>query len=180
MRTLILSLAALAIATLATPANAQDSSIFQLFGLGGEDKPEIDYRERAPLVVPPTMTLPEPAEFSASEQANWPKDPDALRRKRIAANKAKPQRQLTGPEAQLQFIRQEQAKKARKVAQGKGKQGGLDCVIFGGCVEPDAPPQGVAGEQLSATLANGEPRRRYLTDPPVGVRAPAPGGTPPQ
>ena len=41
------------------------------------DNRGIDYRERSPLVVPPTLDLPPPASASANAQiANWPKDPD--------------------------------------------------------------------------------------------------------
>src|SRR3954467_13675699 len=60
-------------------------------GIGGTNMENrgIDYRERSPLVVPPKLDLPPPA--SASEDvkvANWPKDPDAARRKAaIAARK---------------------------------------------------------------------------------------------
>src|SRR3954451_10295717 len=57
-------------------------------GIGGTNMENrgIEYRERSPLVVPPKLDLPPPA--SASEDvkvANWPKDPDAARRKAAIA-----------------------------------------------------------------------------------------------
>jgi hypothetical protein len=54
------------------------------------DNRGIDYRERSPLVVPPTLDLPPPAASSAEAQiANWPKDPDERQRKAIIAAKKK-------------------------------------------------------------------------------------------
>ena len=51
----------------------------------------IEYRERAPLVVPPSRDLPPPqSEGVAARSPAWPKDPDAARRKQAtAAEKAK-------------------------------------------------------------------------------------------
>src|ERR1700739_2832697 len=55
------------------------------------DNRGIDYRERSPLVVPPTLDLPPPATASnaAPPIANWPKDPDERQRKAIIAAKKK-------------------------------------------------------------------------------------------
>src|SRR5712672_68414 len=60
-------------------------------GIGGTNMENrgIEYRERSPLVVPPRLDLPPPAEASQEVKApNWPKDPDEARRKAaIAARK---------------------------------------------------------------------------------------------
>jgi hypothetical protein len=55
------------------------------------DNRGIDYRERSPLVVPPTLDLPPPAAASSAEAqiANWPKDPDERQRKAVIAAKKK-------------------------------------------------------------------------------------------
>ena len=46
----------------------------------------IQYRERSPLVVPPTRNLPTPASKSATEKvAAWPTDQDVKRRKEAKA-----------------------------------------------------------------------------------------------
>ena len=51
----------------------------------------IDYRERAPLVVPPSRNLPPPqSEASVTANPAWPKDPDAQQRKVEAAKKKLP------------------------------------------------------------------------------------------
>ena len=59
-------------------------------GLGGKNMESkgIEYRERSPLVVPPKLDLPQPANSAAANAPNWPKDPDEARRKAaIAARK---------------------------------------------------------------------------------------------
>jgi hypothetical protein len=55
------------------------------------DNRGIDYRERSPLVVPPTLDLPPPVNASGDTQqiANWPKDPDERSRKAVIAAKKK-------------------------------------------------------------------------------------------
>src|SRR5262249_53585624 len=58
-------------------------------GLGANiDTPGIDYRERSPLVIPPTRDLPPPEETSAVSNPAWPKDPDVKRA--TAPKKAQP------------------------------------------------------------------------------------------
>src|ERR1019366_4147631 len=57
-------------------APAQDSTIFgsmlKSLGLGGENN--IEYRERPPLVVPPTRDLPPPQTTARARDPNWPVD----------------------------------------------------------------------------------------------------------
>ena len=57
------------------------------------DGESIEYRERAPLVVPPSRNLPPPqSEASVTSNPAWPKDPDAQQRKVEAARKKQPNR----------------------------------------------------------------------------------------
>jgi hypothetical protein len=161
----------------ALPVQAQSSGVLGLFGFGGDDKDPIEYLERPPLVVPKGNTLPPPAEFNAKAAA-WPRDPDDLAAKQRVIARKKALVPHNKFDDQLAFVRAEQAKKQRKIAQGKGKTSGVECTLFGGCIEPDKPRQGVQPEEQSTVLANGEPRRQYLTDPPTGLRAPAPPPAP--
>ena len=69
-----------------------DTKLFRQFmkDIGAQrDGPPIEYRERAPLVVPPSRNLPPPQDVTGSVAANpaWPKDPDSVpaRRKQTAA-----------------------------------------------------------------------------------------------
>ena len=53
----------------------------------------IEYRERAPLVVPPSRNLPLPqSETPVTANPAWPKDPDAAQRKAEATKKKQPSR----------------------------------------------------------------------------------------
>jgi hypothetical protein len=53
-----------------------------------DDKPPIDYRERSPLVVPPSTSLPPPMSSTVAAP-NWPIDPEIKeQRMRNAASKA--------------------------------------------------------------------------------------------
>jgi len=53
------------------------------------DSRGIDYRERSPLVVPPSLDLPPPVSTADAPAANWPKDPDERQRKAVIAAKKK-------------------------------------------------------------------------------------------
>ncbi|MGA2055109.1 MAG: hypothetical protein ABSG88_07345 [Bradyrhizobium sp.] len=53
------------------------------------DNRGIDYRERSPLVVPPSLDLPPPASAANAPAPNWPKDPDERQRKAVIAAKKK-------------------------------------------------------------------------------------------
>lgn len=77
-------------ASYAPPAFAQQdigsnpiTEFFDGLGMGEKEKPDIDYKERAPL-VPPTNTsaLPAPqAKGAGRDAAMWPNDPDVQARK---------------------------------------------------------------------------------------------------
>lgn len=56
-------------------------------GLGAKTGPQIDYRERSPLVVPPKLDLPPPEEASAPKDPAWPVDADEKTRKQATAAK---------------------------------------------------------------------------------------------
>jgi len=104
MRTLSLAAVSLSLGLVVTagPALAQESNDGRTFsekvsdGFYGMirgtnmDNRGIDYRERSPLVVPPTLDLPPPAAAAANAPvANWPKDPDERQRKAVIAAKKK-------------------------------------------------------------------------------------------
>jgi len=68
-------------------ARAQDSgdsglfgSVLKSLGIGGEN--HIEYRERPPLVVPPTRDLPPPQTSATVRDPNWPVDPKTAERQK--------------------------------------------------------------------------------------------------
>jgi hypothetical protein len=96
--------AAIAIGSAAFSAHAADddddelpdTKIFKgiLRGLGLKQEGDgIDYRERPPLVVPSTRTLPNPEPSNQPTAANWPVDPDVAR-----AKKRKTEKKFSNPE----------------------------------------------------------------------------------
>src|SRR5215216_5964954 len=66
----------------ATGASAQEGmfakDLLGSVGIIPKERPRIDYRERAPLVLPPKMELRDPADPQGLHAANpqWPNDPD--------------------------------------------------------------------------------------------------------
>ena len=85
-----------ALLAVSVPANAQEDDgydiqiirrVLSAVGLR-DDKPPIDYRERSPLVVPPSTSLPPPMSGNVGA-ANWPVDPEIKEQRiRNAASKA--------------------------------------------------------------------------------------------
>src|SRR6266478_8536776 len=107
-----------------------DTKLFRQFmkdlGLSRSGDGLIEYRERAPLVVPPTRELPPPRDEAevATKTPAWPKDPDVARRKQeLAAEKAKLKGNLS-VEEQMRALRPDELDKPgageKKSADAKG------------------------------------------------------------
>jgi hypothetical protein len=166
-----------------TASRAEDGLIGSFMSLLGldDDKPEIDYRERAPLVVPPKMDLRPPEESLADKTTNWPQDPDVQRRKQIEAQKRQPggltqeeKRRLNGDRAALTEMQ------AGRGTGGKVRGLPAEQDTFDDSKNKRADwlnPGTLAAESRAAELAavkpGVEPERRYLTDPPTGYRKPS-------
>jgi len=151
-------------------------------GIGGTNMENrgIEYRERSPLVVPPKLDLPPPASAAAEVNApNWPKDPDAQRRKAaIAARKKenKDPREAARILTPAELAAGKTAGPARTnndpIQPGSsfnnpilspsqlGYTGGFSG-LFGGNKAETAP-------------FKGEPTRESLTQPPSGYQTPSP------
>ncbi|MEA2975790.1 MAG: hypothetical protein QOF19_1310 [Alphaproteobacteria bacterium] len=82
----------------ARAADAEGNSIWNLdrritqgvlrgLGLRRSDEEAIDYRERSPLVVPPSRDLPPPEGSVAEKNPAWPVDLDVKRRGEVAARR---------------------------------------------------------------------------------------------
>src|SRR5262245_25341842 len=56
-------------------------------GLRNGSEPQIEYRERSPLVIPPSRNLPPPEQAGAGRTAAWPVDPDVKRKQEAAAKR---------------------------------------------------------------------------------------------
>jgi hypothetical protein len=159
-------------------------SIMEGLGLKSGREAEIDYQERAPLVIPPSHDLPPPMRPGAAIANNpaWPKDPDIERAKvqQALENDRDIQAEIEREQNPLPPDQIAPGAKGRKVARrgaqpddgngdshyrmspsALGYHGGL-LGIFG-------------GKDDSATARfTGEPKRTSLTDPPSGYQTPSP------
>jgi hypothetical protein len=183
-----LAVMGLAFTSLAAPAQAQgllDLGRF-IIGLPAEEKEPIEYRERAPLVVPPNQNLRPPSEASAARRNNpqWPQDPDVAARKKAAEEARIPRNfdsslgnNVTPVTKRLSL---DEIRAGRIPGAGVPNEPQLLTTeetprnLYGGLRtlrqldEKDAQTRDTSGN-----LARAEPRREYLTDPPAGTRSPS-------
>lgn len=155
-------------------------------GLKGPGDGEIEYRERSPLVLPPSVDqLPPPAAEAQPNVANWPVDQDVQRRKEAREARKKEGRRSKDPEAEARQLRPDQIAPGAGTAAARrgpgtvvstsskddngrpltakelGYKGGIFSSLFG------------KGDSETATFT-GEPARSSLTEPPAGYRTPSP------
>ncbi|MGE0565126.1 MAG: hypothetical protein AB7O50_11495 [Pseudolabrys sp.] len=142
-----------------------------------DDSPNIEYRERSPLVIPPGSTLPAPGQSAAANNPNWPVDPEVRRAR--AAKKNASNTFLTGdPEVdETRPLRPSEMHPGRRVERGVVSSSGRDPA------DPLRPSdlgtkRGVFSSIFSsdeeAAPFTGEPPRASLTDPPRGYQTPSP------
>jgi hypothetical protein len=172
-----------------------DTKLFRQFmkdlGLSRSGQGMIEYRERAPLVVPPSRELPPPrdeAEVAAKTPA-WPKDPDVARRKQeLAAEKAKLKGNLSAEEQARALRPDELDKPGRAIGDNKG----ADAKGAGKSAEDTSRPLmpsdlGTKTEKIFGSIWSsftpakpesapftGEPPREAMTAPPSGYQTPSP------
>jgi hypothetical protein len=142
--------------------------------LGLKGGPDIDYRERSPLVLPPKIELPPPQSAATAAAPNWPVDADVKRKREEGANR-KPRdidveesRALRPSELNVgQRTRSRTPAPTQDQIEGKpvkpsdlGYTGGVLGSIWGSKEE---------GAKFTA-----EPPRSSLTEPPVGYQTPSP------
>ncbi|MBM3530035.1 MAG: hypothetical protein FJX62_18290 [Alphaproteobacteria bacterium] len=153
--------------------------ILKGFGLRPDGESGIEYRERAPLVLPPSGQLPAPQRNANTQPAAaWPKDPDVER-----ARRAKSERRASNPDPD---------DASRPLAPGEltvpgaPRRGRQAVVRPGPTIEDTQRPSTI--EELGAkspfssigrpkeeyATFTREPARGSLTEPPVGYRTPSP------
>jgi hypothetical protein len=159
--------------------------IMEGLGLKRDGEATIGYRERSPLVIPPSRELPPPERSDAAIANNpaWPKDPDVERRKAQAAMEK-------GRNVSDEREREQNPLRPDQLTPGgrpKKKQASTD--------DGYQPPASGFGSQLmpselgfkgvgsffggnnkkdESAKFTGEPPRASLTDPPPGYQTPSP------
>jgi hypothetical protein len=159
-------------------------SVMKALGFKGPHDTNIEYQERAPLVIPPDNNLPPPQARGAAvaSNPNWPKDPDIARAK-IAATRSKDyatteqieheENPLSPHELAPGHSRQTAIQgpdNSQPTTYGEGgpmspKELGFKGSLFGTLFAKDKP---------ETAKFTGEPRRTSLTQQPPGYQVPSP------
>jgi hypothetical protein len=155
-------------------------------GIIAPDQAPIDYKERAPLVVPQKFTLPPPQEKVASRSAAWPIDP---------STRPDTPEQIAEDQANYETLAASQTDGTHLPTVTRRKRGGgssgLASIVneAGANMNRDSGTRRITGDPNDSThiaadqeidpdkgkpkLATGpEPERRGLTEPPKGYRDP--------
>ncbi len=158
-------------------------NIMRGIGLRRGDEETIEYRERSPLVVPPSRALPPPeSDQTAQQDPAWPKDQDLMRRREAAKKRRsdKPASQIIEDESRP-LSRTEIDRGRRAGSSTPPKPGGeknsdllsLSELGFKGFTFGDV--FGNFGKRDTETAPfTGEPARATLTQPPAGYQTPSP------
>src|SRR3954471_2815735 len=144
----------------------------------------IDYRERSPLVIPPTQDLPPPeSAAAAARNPAWPREPE-----RRVAVKSKPNARATptdpGTESALtpDELRRGEAARAGRVTDPSQSAGSIEQQNVGRPLTPSQLGEkgsifswdGLMGRNSGQTATfTGEPPRTSLTEPPPGYQTPS-------
>lgn len=168
------------------PASAQQQREGELMrdtlstlGLIEKERPSIEYRERAPLVMPPKLdgrALPPPRSANASPE--WPKEPEVVARQKAEAEARVPKgnqvqgryndNNVTLPIDDIRSGRRADANMTTEIEQ---KPGDSNRSSF--WVDPLELMRGIGKEKTEPSQV--EPERDVLTAPPTGYRkAPRP------
>ena len=167
----------------AGPVAAEEGALVKnllgTIGIIPSDQPAIDYRERAPLVLPPRMDLREPAGPGAAQARSpqWPTDPEAVAARRQEAEARLPagetearrmnDRERLSPEEMQAGRRATSAYSRPQPAKGENKDSYW--------ISPEVLRAQRSGPDEKAVLAGGEPTRSRLAQPPSGMRKPLAG-----
>jgi hypothetical protein len=154
-------------------------SVLGTFGIrSGSD--EIEYRERSPLVVPPSANLPAPQTEPASKAANWPNDPTVKRRKQ-EAEKRRSGGSVYNEHEDARALRPDELEMGRVLQRSGMARAPTDAEKDGRPMKPSelGYTGGVFGSLFGQTkestpVFTGEPPRTSLTEPPVGYQTPSP------
>jgi hypothetical protein len=166
----------------ATPALAADdgqenffSAVLGMLGVGGDkdSDPPINYRERAPLVLPPKMELPPPLPPVTAHAKDWPQDPDVLQAKK-AAELAKAPRVPADDDRDSRISAAESRRRGTPDPNATVPTG--DCLDDHTC-SPQAfwsmlKNTKKQNDQKAELVPGQEPPREYLTQPPPGYLVP--------
>jgi hypothetical protein len=157
-------------------------------GLGLRDGSEstIEFRERSPLVVPPSRNLPPPQANASVRNPAWPKDPDLQRREVKRKTQSTPDASnerfgRTILPSELDPVGSTPASKPRNgsapgtmASDGGNIAAPSQLGYFGGLFTWQGFGFGLGGPKEEVGTFTTEPPRTTLTAPPVGYQTPSP------
>lgn len=183
--------AALVLSSAAVPAFAfdeddmPDTKVFRgiMSGLGlSNDKDAIEYRERSPLVIPPSRSLVAPEAANASARPDWPVDPDVKRAKEAKEKSKKVQRNAIGKTGDTWYdegrpISRDELERGRTAVEQRNggamtEQDSAKAFLPSALGSPGG--FGIFGRKDESAKFTAEPPRASLTDPPAGYQTPSP------
>jgi hypothetical protein len=146
-----------------------------MLALTGEKKPEIDTTPRGGIVAPPsTAALPPPVDETTTASIDWPNDPDEAAKRRRAEQENEPLAQgnlatVRDPGFRLPkeaFRNQKPAEESWDYSKGPNP------ALIGSNAKKQFAE--MKAERGGSVDAEGNPVRRYLTEPPPEYRIPDP------
>ncbi len=162
-------------------------------GLRNPYAPEIDYRERSPLVVPPNRDLPPPQARAQPRDPAWPKDPDVSRAakakeaKRTTRSNSQTAKEASGrplTPSELDPAGSGRGETTASTNRSNAPTSGADGApvapselgYFGGLFSGRAWGfgSGFGGYRDETGTFTSEPPRARLTEPPPGYQTPSP------
>lgn len=167
-----------------TPAFAFDEgrgsafdAVMGMFGLADKkEEPFINYRERAPLVLPPRTDLRQPKPAAAVRAPNWPQDQEIVAaRKRAVEARTRTPRDETG----MEIVSARDLKSTGRISAADRMENAspaagpcsMDIGSPNQC-DPNTYWKNLAvkkeGPEKGELIAGVEPERKYLTQPPKG------------
>lgn len=160
-----------------SPAFAQEGMLFQrlMQGVMGKSEDNIDYRQRPPLVVPPSSALPRPQDPAGERNAAWPNDPDVAARREAARASLVP---VQNPNYRNNpMLSQQELRRGRTLRNNGAPVTAEEHNNYNNQIQPIRVGRDLASQRnqddLSKLTYGSEPPRQTLTEPPVGYRRPA-------
>ena len=156
------------------------NDLMRNLGLRNGSESQIEYRERSPLVIPPSKNLPPPEQAGAGKSAAWPVDPDVKRKKEAAAKRK--ERKGYDPDYEERNLTPSELNPAgiNRSAGRPGTPGSIGDEGGGNPMQPSALGYfgGLfsgfgGGSKEDVATFDREPPRDSLTAPPSGYQTPS-------
>lgn len=190
-RAAVLAAGLLSLSVLGAPsARAADDGYASVFSsvlgsvglIKGDPQPDIDYRERPPLVVPKEATLPKPVAGGVKRTAAWPQDPDVVRHRKELEEARAPN--ILSPDLRDKslLLSGDEMRKGRAAENEPvrpnncGNDGNQRNCLIVSQDELNAENEHYKAanpDKADVLVAGQEPERTFLTQPPKGYMRPA-------